>query len=424
MSTTTDITDDELVARMRAALDELTASPANEIRLIGSARSAAARRRPKLVMAAAAVIIIGAVSAIAVNRAGREDAPAASAPVATVPAALPSTTTPVAPSAAAVDWYVLAGTDLVAAPITFEAGSLSGESAPAHVMVWQIEPSGLLFARAATRTDVPDLDVTGWGIDEANVLRLRLEIVPGSGLPYVLPVPEATLLGSGLDTFGELHGQVYSSDDGSVRLSSGSYRGRLAEMADATDGAMVEVAGASGYRFTGDDGTVHVMWRTPNGFWAALDIDPGLAGRTDELIASVRPADDGAAPGATETTVATDVGAEQLDGALTSLQSEAPGVVAEQVSVVVGDAASIPAGFITTVRSGTVTIAFVVISGDCKMCSHPIDATIPPTHTVYVVVGSNAVGVAPGDRSADLTAAFGSPVTLDSLLATTSGDDG
>ncbi len=287
MSTTTDITDDELVARMRAALEELTASPANEIRLIGSATPP--RRTQLMMAAAAAVIVIAAVTAIAVNRSRRDDAgtTGSSTPAATAPVVTTSTTTPVAPSAAPIDWYVLAGTDLVAGSITFESGDPSGRPDPSTVMAWQVAPAGLLFLHAVAGNVDGENETTSWGLDDLTATRLGDEIVNGSGLPYVLPDPAATLVAFGIESSGELHAQTYSSGDGSATLSSGAYRGRLGELADATDGAAIAVAGTSGYRYTGADGSVHVFWPTPNGFWASLDISPGLADHADELIAAV-----------------------------------------------------------------------------------------------------------------------------------------
>jgi thiol-disulfide isomerase/thioredoxin len=130
------------------------------------------------------------------------------------------------------------------------------------------------------------------GFSAERVQELTSKVVPGSGLPYVLPDDGVTLLGVGSEGAGRLVSQTYSNDRGVVTVAVGDYRGQLTPL--VTYGfhtVLIPSFGVNGYRSDLEGGGAYVVWQMPDGQWATLDIPPALADRVDGLIAALGPAD-------------------------------------------------------------------------------------------------------------------------------------
>ena len=115
---------------------------------------------------------------------------------------------------------------------------------------------------------------------------LAEQVVPGSGLPYVLPDPSMQLLGNGFVGDGFRVDQTYTADNERVELSVGDYRGQLDLLATGLPFAATTVAGRTAYRFE-VDGVTWLVWQTPAGTWGTMAISAGLADRADEIIDGV-----------------------------------------------------------------------------------------------------------------------------------------
>ncbi|HRB04791.1 MAG TPA: hypothetical protein PLP26_15565, partial [Ilumatobacteraceae bacterium] len=100
-----DLLDDDVIARLRSALDEVTAETHGLVATDAARPKVTAGRW--MAVAAAAVLVVGAIAAIAINRGNAPD-------VASVPTELP-TTTPTEPTLIRVEtpWFRLAAADLV-----------------------------------------------------------------------------------------------------------------------------------------------------------------------------------------------------------------------------------------------------------------------------------------------------------------------
>lgn len=300
-----DIRDHDVIARLRSALDELTASAGDDS---GSVRPTGTMTPARwLAAAAAAVLVVGAVTAVVVNRGNQGES--AATPTTGAPITLPPTTEPTL-IRVETPFFTLASPDLVPGERTFEACCAADRLL---TMVWssgEISPSYLTLTEypAGPLADVfPDegstvrevaasiLMIRSFGLTDAERDELSVQLVAGSGLPYVLPVDGWSVAAMGFTSGEDRLVQVYtplntdplSSYLPTVTLSVGEYRGEFDSLALSSDATQVVVAGYGGWKFTEADGTAVVFWDVGNGNWATLRIDAQLADRTDGLIAAL-----------------------------------------------------------------------------------------------------------------------------------------
>lgn len=319
--------DEELVARLRSALDEIVATPNDPFDepsgpLVGM-RSTSTRMTTArwMATAAAVVLVAGGVTAMVLRRSG--DHPG----TAPLPSGLSTTatldTTPVTPTSVLLEfskaaWYTLAlGGDFTPGQVTIESCCVPRPEADT-VVAWA-DTSGiehgllLLTDHRAGLDPTAALTYTYAGMTAARAAALEAQVVPGSGLPYVLPDPSMRFLASGMGGAGALVSQSYTSGGSQVGLAVGDYRGQLDAL---THGELhgISVAATTGYRADDDLGTT-VVWRTPAGTWATLHIGIALSKDIDTIVAALRPAPlPGAAPPTTNSTLYVGVGTIIDDG--------------------------------------------------------------------------------------------------------------
>lgn len=289
--------DDELLTRLRAALDEVhDAAPAGDgagaVRLTGTSVLRTSRRG-WLAVAAAAVVLVAGLGVVLAQRGGKQSiGPAASdsAPESTIPATAP-------PDGA--EWYVLDLEGFTAQPERFEdCCPPTPAPGPATVMVWVdvngIDRGVLMLTMTPAMVDVPATGATGpqpdwsWAMmPDDRAATLISEAVPGSGVPYVLPSQSMRLAGVGLLGMGSSRTQWWSSGAETVAISVGDYRGQFGQF-DPLQWSATTVAGHAGLRRRDDSGAAYV-WQTPSGQWATVAISAGLADREDEIIGRIRP---------------------------------------------------------------------------------------------------------------------------------------
>jgi hypothetical protein len=300
-----DIRDHAVIARLRSALDELTASAGDDADAVRTSGTMTPARW--LAVAAAAVLVVGAVTAVVVNR-GNQGEPTAT-PTTAAPITLPPTTEPTL-IRVETPFFILASPDLVPGERTFEQccradGLLTmawsnGAITPSYLTLTQYpaEPLVDLFPDAnSTVREVGQslLFVRSFGLTVEERDALSVQMVPGSGLPFLLPVDGWSVAAMGFTSGEDRLVQVYtplntdplSSYLPQVVLSVGEYRGEFDLLAQSSDASQVEVAGYDGWKFTDADGTAVVFWDVGNGNWATLRIDAQLADRTDGLIAAL-----------------------------------------------------------------------------------------------------------------------------------------
>jgi len=300
---------DPVVARLRSALDEVTASApasatnaARPVVSVGRAPNAARW----LAAAAAAVLVVGAATAVIVNRSHRS--PASSSPT-DVPVTQSPTTVPY--PAGTEFWYTLASQDLVPGDIVETPCCASGVGgSPSLSMAWMRDTGlsdGLLTMTEVTDTpgsvsvvvgqgmSVRDIDggrlvFTSYGITDAERDSLAGQVVAGSGLPYILPAEGWQYVAMGHEGSGAQLMQEYTNDQGSVAITVGDYRTQLADLAgEGSEITPVIVAGNGGWFASDRDGTTLVVWQVHDtDQWATLRIPPAFADRVDGLIAAVQ----------------------------------------------------------------------------------------------------------------------------------------
>lgn len=274
--------DDDLIARMRGALDE-----AARIEPGTAKPSPAPDRRRWLAVAAAAVLVIGGVAAIAVNRGN--DASDVAGPVPTSTGTTDPTTTTGLPIGGG--WYEIAAPGLTARPPEFTVCCPPMPApGPDVVMVWTDGNGGLLMLQAIGHVDGGSLELkyAHYGMSDDRAKELEAKVVPGSGLPYVLDDPNMELLGQGFDGIGTSVSQRYipNAGDGDVVLTVGDYTGQLAALAGPFPVEQTTIAGQPGVRYATNSSVVFV-WQTPDATWAQLSISSALASRADEIVASL-----------------------------------------------------------------------------------------------------------------------------------------
>ena len=290
---------DLVIARLRSALDEVTAASDGLVTLEA--------RRPKvsagrwMAAAASAVLIVGAVAAIAVNRGNAPEVATTPTDVATTAATVPVLIRSESP------WFRLVAADLVPGERTNVQCCVEVQ---AVAMAWSNGEKYLTltaFSKVTTpavdpvdgstvlETDSEFLEFRSVGLSADGRATLAGQVVPGSGLPYVLPVDgwEMVAFGQSSDdgglvqTYTPLNNDPISSYTSFIEMRVGGYRGELSVLAMFPESQPVTVAGYDGWKVTESDGVVSVFWEADNGYWATLRIDAQLADRADALIAGV-----------------------------------------------------------------------------------------------------------------------------------------
>ena len=317
---------DQVIARVRAALDEVEASRVAAVE--PPARGESHRRW--LAVAASVVLVGGAVAAIAVNLSHRRSVS---------PAAGGDTTAPgggSVPSGELTMPYFLAAADLAPGPV--EAGPCclaAGEMVIAWARGGDLS-AGLLLAHVTpidadaqvTTTADPAAGNTGavliehsrtlftsYGLTEAERRNLSMQVVPGSGIPYVLPVDGWEFVGmaSGQDTT-----VLYQKFGGAVALEAYLDTSILLDVASAASVRAATVAGTHGWIAEYSGGWAQVLWRDANGAWMRLHLLAAVGDRVDALIAAIVPTNAGGETASTVPTPSQWVGEVSLEMAVSS----------------------------------------------------------------------------------------------------------
>lgn len=285
------MTHDPIVAHLRSALDEVAAAPTapHAAPVIPLRRGLDARRW--VAIAASVVIVAGAAVGIAMYRG--EPTKVGSPGTTTVP---PTTIH----GAATTMPYFLAAADLAPGPVqsqpgtgadvTFVAWARNGDLADG-LIVMEATPAvnGPTVATVDGTTervlDGITLRFTTHGLTDTERDSLIAQVVPGSGLPWILPVEGWEMVGMATAADGDTLFQPFGS---SVTLSVGPMNltllGGFATMGDFTP---VTVAGLPGWKIVTGGPTV-VLWRDPSsGQWVMLSVPATMADRVDALILAV-----------------------------------------------------------------------------------------------------------------------------------------
>ena len=286
--------DDEVIGRLRSALDEVHSADASAPMPIAAGARPTPNGRWFAIAAAVALVAVG-VAAIAVNR-GRP-APGSTDSLTATTTIEPPTTVPTVEE---IDpnWFELKLADFTAGPLRTEACCPPVPApGPATVMAWGDVNGldhGVLLLTATPKLDggEPQLDWKWLMMPDDRANTLISEVVPGSGLPYVLPSQSMLLIGNGLEGIGNLRSQTWTNGTGTVDVTVGDYRGQLALLSGTTEPMII--AGRIAWRVR-RDGVDTVVWQTPDGRWATVFISDALASREDEILAAIGPVDVGPA---------------------------------------------------------------------------------------------------------------------------------
>lgn len=278
------ITDDDVILRVRTALDEVERTPVvTHQPAMASARSTTART---LTIAASLLLVIGGGAAVwAVTRNGGPSDAGQSAE------------SPIQPATTPVPFgYVLA------------------DSVPMQTTTWAMEPATTTVVWAATADPRPRIlvmratpvdpqvsPVTGlsttirtvgdtalafdaYGIDPVTLDGLIKAVEPGSGVPWVLPVDGWRM--ATMSSPGRVTSQTY--ENGLVFSARSDASGWM-NVVYATSLESTVVAGQPGWKARFQEGGVTVMWPGADDLWYTLDIPTELVPETDALIANVQP---------------------------------------------------------------------------------------------------------------------------------------
>ncbi|MGB8861349.1 MAG: sortase [Ilumatobacteraceae bacterium] len=293
--------DAAVIARLRAALDEVSAAGSGS--LPASHRSGIGPGR-WLAIAAAAVLVVGAATAVVIHRNNAPDT--VSSPIEVATTVPTPTTTVTEPTLIRVvtPRYTLVSQDLVPGAIQETTGDPTtgmltmawarnaGVTEGLLVLTELGDGQGISGDVTLQPIDGGQLAFGSYGIDRQEREALAAQVVSGSGLPYVLPVDGWQLLAMGRQTFfgeapaGHRQSQEFSNESGTVTLSVGDYAGEFAHLLTGSV-ASVTVAGQAGWASTNDTGTMVIWPAGESGQWATLDIPPAFAERVDGLIAAV-----------------------------------------------------------------------------------------------------------------------------------------
>jgi hypothetical protein len=354
-----ELTDDQIIGRLRSALDEVAAEVSigtvagdGELVAVRPIDPRPDRRSAWLGAAAVTVLLAGAAVWALTNR--TEDpvtAPSETPPVPTTP--VPTDPVPTDPVPTIVR-TVRSGPDAPAYSI------MSPRLAPGHVrsgqpfgfdatpvVSWRVEGDGLDGFIDASITDSPyeanpgdrieplapprgtarlltgimigvagDLPIVEWVQDDGAVWRFQTKgfsdlaasaawidvvfrAVPGSGVPIVLDDERATLVAIGTSATWFRSTEFTDIDDPAATVVMTIADGPIVTttLASASTVRAVTVDGAPGWLGTdvGTTGQVRVIWDIGNGWWGSLDPGPELADQIDDIIATVVRVDESAA---------------------------------------------------------------------------------------------------------------------------------
>ncbi len=285
--------------QLDAAADQADVDQAPHVDRVRPSDRSGMRGWQSVSVAAVTVALLGAgLWAIA----DREPSDSSSAP--------PSTGIAVAGSAA--PWYRIAYELLTAQPVEQNTCCTTFDvPGPPTVVSWQAAGGprdGLLVLTAyppeeadaaGSKTDatlLPQADGSVWqfwsyGMTSQRRDALAALVVPGSGLPFVLPDDSMTLLSiGGLGAAAHTRTQTYfDSDTNFATISVGSDRGLFRALALSESMTYTTVAGMPAFRSEQPDGAVIFDWRATAGQWATLIVGAALADRADTIAASVVP---------------------------------------------------------------------------------------------------------------------------------------
>jgi hypothetical protein len=273
------LTDDDVIARLRTALDEVAAADPVVPESRPWAEPSTGRMR-WLGIAAAAVLTVGAVG-WAVTR-------DTSSPTADLPG------TPAMPSV----WYELTAPGFSAQPpqVTAPPSGRSAvwfdrDGASEGVVAATQSDGSVTFVGERARKPLSDgsaLVITASELDDARVALAVEALVPADGR-WRLDDPSFEQIGFSTDTpRGWQLQQSWISDVrefATVVVTPSTYpASQLGSASSITD---TTIAGIPAYRAVGSTGVVFFVWNPEPGMWAILDISEGLTARADELAASL-----------------------------------------------------------------------------------------------------------------------------------------
>ena len=288
--------DAQVVARLRAALDEAAATTSAHSAAGPAVRSTPSSSWRWVAAAAAGIALVG--GGVLVLR-GNSRAPLQPAAADTTAA-----TTPITGGGAwsAALPYILIAADLPPSAATelapccmtdnevMLAWARNGDPGDAVVVAratplsTEVSPVTTPTATVITVGDSA-LAVDTRGVDEAERADLLASIQPGSGVPFVLAADGWELISMSTAADAAPVVQQYGS---SVRLTVGAYAEVFFSMVSAPSVRAVTVAGEPGWALEYAGGYALVVWRHPeSGRWVTMDIGADLAGRVDGLIAAV-----------------------------------------------------------------------------------------------------------------------------------------
>jgi hypothetical protein len=298
------VNDDELITQMKAALDEVADAPSAEL---ASEPPTVRMTATRWLAVAAAVLLVGVSTAVLVqNRSHRND-DKGSTPVVTNASVVPTTTvcTLSIPGSCDARWYTVNQPDLVAGEVTyFECCPSVPAPGPDATMAWSdvagVDHGLLMLTIHPSISGEPTLTYTHAAMSDARAAQLQAKVVPGSGLPYVLPDPSMQLLATGSVGLGTRVEQTYTSGAEQVELSVGDYRGQLDLLGTGVPFTVTSVLGSTAYRFVLQDVT-YLVWQTDRGSWGTLAISPGLADRVDDIVSTLTMAPSPTPPTSTPT---------------------------------------------------------------------------------------------------------------------------
>jgi hypothetical protein len=297
------------------AADHADADRESSRRVGAPSRDRSGMRGWKSVSVAAVTVVVVGTGLWAINN---RDGASSTAPNPRGPATVPSSDTALAGEAS--PWYRITAAGLAAKPVEQETCCATFDvPGPPTVVSWQaaggprdgllvltVYPSAEAAAgnSEADATLLPQADGSVWQFWSYGMTTERREalaalVVPGSGLPYVLPDPSMSLLSvGGLGPAAHARTQAYFSSENEhpesnginfATMSVGSDRGLFRELTLSKSLTYTTVAGMPAYRSEQSGGVVLFDWRATAGQWATLVVSGDLAGRADEIAASVVP---------------------------------------------------------------------------------------------------------------------------------------
>lgn len=127
------------------------------------------------------------------------------------------------------------------------------------------------------------------GMPDEERNRLADEVTFSAGA-FQLPDDALQPIAAGVQDDGANTAQTYAAADGGVTLSVGDYHGQLDALVEAAEVRPVTVAGVTGYVVAAGNGAT-VVWPVGDHLWGTLQLTGQLAGRVDDVVAAVTPAD-------------------------------------------------------------------------------------------------------------------------------------